>query len=176
MSQRSWESGLKWLQVALGLTVLRLPVFSEAAHTWPLLPQHVVLQINANHWGYFWLKQTIPLISWDGDFQNNSFPLTQSYLHSAVFTASLITTISYSYTAALQEGTCPGEPHIEHCNDLKPNQGDLTQPTVVTVSNKWLRGMRPYYDGEEIKPEERNHSLKSINSGSSIGRTFWLTS
>jgi len=62
--------------------------------------------------------------------------LTQSYLHSAVFTASLITSISYSDTAALQKGTCPGEPHIELGNELKPNQGDLTQPTVVAVSNE----------------------------------------
>lgn len=35
------------------MNVPRLPIFLEATHTWPLPPQHIVLQINANHWGYF---------------------------------------------------------------------------------------------------------------------------
>ena len=83
----------------------------------------------------FWLRQTIPFISWGGDFWNNSSSLTQSYLHEAVFTASLIKSISYSGPAALQKKQktkkkmCLQKPHIWQLNDSGPKQTDLTHPT-----------------------------------------------
>lgn len=78
--------------------------------------------------GYFWLRQIIPFISWDGASWNNSFSLTQSYLHEAVFAASLMKSISYSDTAALQKPTCLQKPHIWQLNDSGLNQRDLTYP------------------------------------------------
>lgn len=39
------------------------------------------------------------------------------------------------------------------------------------MSNEGLRGMPPYFGDEEIKPEERNHSLMSSTGGPRIGKT-----
>lgn len=86
----------------------RLPIFSEGSHTWLLPPQRVVNTDKCQSLGLL-LTQTRQFHSFPGTEISKIMP---SYLHEAVLTASLTTSISYSDTAALRKATRPGEPHI----------------------------------------------------------------